>query len=113
MTITITSIPGLIVAWLACVGVTRIAYGAWEWLSDRFTFDVRRLRAHRRWDRPGARLPLADGRTGYVVYIVRDDEAGDIAAVQPCDADGDTCHEPEWVPVMDLAEASAVTGETA
>lgn len=102
MTITIHGTIGLIVAFLACAGVATIGCGIWDWLADRLRADVRHLRLHRRWDRPGAHVTFQGGRRAIVSEVFTDRQAGGMAIVHPYHGDGQL-FQPEWVRLGDLS----------
>lgn len=102
MNITIHGIAGLIVAFLACGGAGTIGGGIWDWLAGRFRADLRHLRVHRRWDRPGAHVTFQGGRRARVSEVFFDSEAGGMAIVQPYHDEGGF-FQPEWVRLGDLA----------
>jgi hypothetical protein len=100
--VTFHGTTGWVFAVLAFLGAGGLVSGPLEWVDDRFSF--RRFRVQRRWPRAGARLPLADGRIAYVMYVIRDGDAGDIACLQAYDSpEDDNWHQPEWVPVSELS----------
>jgi hypothetical protein len=101
MNITIHGISGLAAAFLACIGMGTVASGIWDWLAGRFRADVRHLRVHRRWDRPGAYVTFQGGRRARVCEVFFDSEAGGMAIVQPCHGP-DEFFQPEWVSLGDL-----------
>jgi len=114
MNITVTLFHGFggwAVTILAAGGLIRLLHGINDWLSDRFTLDLRRLRVHRLAHRPGANVDLGDGRQGVIVYVIRDPDVEEpMAVVQPYDED-DQFEQPEWVPAsrlrpLDYQEAS-------
>jgi hypothetical protein len=102
MTVTLHGPLGLIVAFLACAGASTILCGIWDWLADRFRADLRHVRIHRRWDRPGAHVTFQGGRRAIVSEVFFDRLAGGMAIVCPYHDEGD-CFQPEWVSLGDLS----------
>ena len=120
---------GWIVGALALWGGIRIVTAVQDWVTDRYAFDFnwlrvaigpsgrkigsgwfgwdlwigvpRRLKVHRRWDRPGAMVGLGDGREGAVLWTAIDLDAGGIAIVQPYV--DELQQQPEWVPLERLS----------
>jgi hypothetical protein len=106
MNITITivplTVPGLMLGLLAWIGLAAVLGGIASWLAERFRADVRHLRVHRRWDRPGAHVTFQGGRRARVCEVFFDSEAGGMAIVQPYHGEDDL-FQPEWVPLGDLS----------
>jgi hypothetical protein len=102
MNIDLHGITGLIVAFLGCAGIASFGCGVWDWLADRFRADLRHLRVHRRWDRPGAHVTFQGGRCGIVSEVYLDSAAGGMAIVRPYDGDGHL-FQAEWVRLGDLS----------
>jgi len=114
MNVNLISTPGLILALLACGGIADVICGIGEWLADRFRADLRHLRIHRRWDRPGAHVTFEGGRRAVVSEVFFDKDAGGMAIVQPYHDAGEY-FQPEWVPLGALAPLprSAATEDAA
>lgn len=90
--------------WACGLGIIAAISGAFtgwrgSWLAQRVTFGYPHL-VVRRWDRPGARVRLPDGRTGYVRLVCRDRRAGDMVSVRTRDAGAH--QRAEWVPAHRL-----------
>jgi hypothetical protein len=102
MNITFHGLTGVLAAFLACAGVATVACGIWDSLAARFRADLRHLRVHRRWDRPGAHVTFGGGRRGIVSDVVSDKNAGGMAIICPYDGDGQEMPA-EWVSLGDLA----------
>lgn len=83
---------GLLALWAVAYALT----SAQSWIADRFQVGLR-SGVHRRWDRPGARVDMKDGRQARISVVLRDYDAGPIAVVQPCLSDEDEWQAPEWV----------------
>jgi hypothetical protein len=119
----------------ACTGIATVLSGIQGWLSARFALDLnpkligrlpfgkgslgwdlwigvpRRFKIHRRWDRPGAAVTLADGRRGAILYVVADEDTGSAMAVVQTHDDDFQAQQPEWQPLArlrPLAQQAAV-----
>lgn len=84
---------------LAIAGAGTIFDSFLSWLTERYSFVFPFILA-RRWDRPGARVRLPDGRAGWVIEVHEGGDAGDMATVRTCDA-GER-EQSEWVPAHHL-----------
>ncbi len=111
-------LAGLAVILLA-IGAAAILTGIDNWLRARFTVDTRplwhviprRFSVHRRWDRCGGHVRLADGREGAILGTFdMDDSPGPIALVQPWDENDDPHNQcPDWVPLGTLTPLPSLT----
>jgi uncharacterized protein YigA (DUF484 family) len=102
VTVNLISIPGLTLALLACAGLADIVSSIAAGLAKRFRVDVRHLRVHRRWDRPGAHVTFQGGRRAVVSEVIFDTDAGGIVIIQPYHEEGEF-FQPEWVSLGDLS----------
>lgn len=107
MTVTVTlfhGTAGWVIALLAVTGISHFLVQIQDWLTDRIQVTVSRhrplLTIRRRWDRPGARVYMGDGRHARISEVYRDRRAGGMAFVF---LDGDDYEPPEWAPVSSLS----------
>lgn len=90
---------GWAAGFLAILGAATIIEAWWSWLTERYTRGCPGLLT-RRWDAPGARVTLPDGRGGWVLEVHYGGSAGDMATVRTYDGDERECA--QWVPVRQL-----------
>lgn len=108
LTITLFHGPaGIAVGFLALWSIAYALTSAQGWIAERFQIGLR-SGIHRRWDRPGARVDMKDGRQARISDVLRDYDAGAMAVVQPFRVEDGEWDEPVWVRLDDLRPVKRV-----
>jgi hypothetical protein len=108
MTVHLLTTPlGFVVVLFAGVGAFDLASVAGGWLAGRLFIDFRRGRICRRWDRPGARVGMPDGRRAVIRHRVTGWGQPVMLIVRPFDLVAQQDGELEWVAAADLAQVAA------